>query len=67
MLLAAPLERSLPSAGICSAEKQGGMEGMEGGERKDISDSRHGWREQTGGKEVVGGGFEKFVFFFSDT
>lgn len=76
----APLERTLPSAGICSAGNSARDGGMEGGENKDIRDSRHRRRHGAarGGTDGGGGVFfsfrgggssvlEKFAFFFSPT
>lgn len=74
----APLERTLPSAGICSAGNSARDGGMEGGENKDIRDSCHGRRHGAarggtdggggrGGFFLRGGGgsvLEKFTFFF---
>lgn len=70
----APLERTLPSAGICSAGNSARDGGMEGGENKDIRDSRHGRRHVAARGGTDGGRaffliyvFEKFTFFlYSD-
>lgn len=67
MLLAAPLERSLPSAGICSAETQRGMKGWREENTRTSPTPAMGeaWcyaGEQMGVEEVVGGAFEKFMF-----
>lgn len=69
----APLERTLPSAGICSAGNSARDGGMEGGENKDIRDSRHGRRHGAARGGTDGGRaffffllyvFEKFSYFF---
>lgn len=60
MLLAAPLERTLPSAGICSAETQRGMKGWREEKTRTSQTPAMGeaWccaGEQMGVEEVVGG------------
>lgn len=64
MLLAAPLERTLPSAGICSAQTQRGMEGWREEKTRTSLAPAMGEAWCCAGEGMGGGGWKRWLVGF---